>query len=110
MYRYAAACKIADKQLLTDAPLMHSPGKLALSALRSAARALNLEGVLEYVRGVEKQSTEGGGEAAGVFSQSLDAIDELVKVRTRTLFFLPLSFHTTQRNFVFGFKLSTQQN
>lgn len=75
----AAASKIADKQLLTDAPLIHSPGKLALSALRSAARALSLEGVLEYIRGLEKQSTE-GGETASCVSQSLDAIDELVKV------------------------------
>ena len=76
----AAACKIADKQLLTDAPLMHSPGKLALSALRSAGRALRLEGVLQYVRGVV-ESEGGGGETTGGDSllQSLDAIDELVK-------------------------------
>lgn len=82
----AAACKIAEKQLLTDAPLMHSPGKLALSALRSAARTLNVEAVLGYVEGVVKQSTEAG--EAGSISQSLDAIDELVKVR------LPFNFQS----------------
>ena len=58
-----------------------SLGKLALAALRSAARALKLEGVLEYVHSVEKQcqSTEQGEEAAGNFSQSLDIIDGLVE-------------------------------
>jgi len=74
----AVARKIADKQLLTDAPLMHSPGKLALSALRSAARILDLEEVLQYVQGVEKQSIEGGEK--GNISQSLDAINELVQM------------------------------
>ena len=75
----AVASKIADKQMLTDAPLMHSPGKLALAALRSAARTLNLDGVLEYVRGVENQSSIDRGEPANV-SESLDAIDEMVKL------------------------------
>lgn len=80
----AAACKIADMQLLTDAPLLHSPGKLALAALRSAAGTLSLEGVLNYVRGVVKSQSPEGGEVGDV-SQSLDAIDKLVQVRYQNL-------------------------
>jgi cyclin H len=73
------ASKFTDKQMLTDAPLMHSPGKLALSALRSAARALKLDGVLEYVRGVESDSSIDSGDSANL-SQHLDAIDGLVEL------------------------------
>ena len=78
----AAASRIADKQMLTDAPLTHSPGRLALAALRSAERALKLDGVLEYVRGVveNQSSTDGGGEKTAIVSLSLDAIDELVEL------------------------------
>ncbi|KDD74824.1 hypothetical protein H632_c1051p0 [Helicosporidium sp. ATCC 50920] len=69
-----AALAGADVLLLSDAPLLFSPGQIALAALRSGAlrRGLKLDGFLQHVCG---QAGE-GGEKAG----SANALAAVLKV------------------------------
>lgn len=76
----AAAREVTDRQMLTDAPLMHAPGRLALAALRSAARQLGVESVTRYVSraGAGGDGAEGAVADAAAVARSLDEIDEIV--------------------------------
>jgi cyclin H len=67
------ARRTVDKLMLTDAPLMYSPGKIALAAFRAAGRELGIEAVARYVERVKE-----GKEDADV-DRCLDALDEVVR-------------------------------
>jgi cyclin H len=68
------ARRTVDKLMLTDAPLMYSPGKLGLAAFRAAGRELGVDAVARYVESVKE-----GKEDADV-DGTLDALDEIVRV------------------------------
>ena len=62
--------------MLTDAPLMYAPGRLALAALRAAARESGLEGVVRYAERVGR-GDEGEGGGGDDVARSMDAIDAM---------------------------------
>jgi cyclin H len=72
------ARRTVDKLMLTDAPLMYSPGKLGLAAFRAAGRELGVDALARYVESVKegKEDADAGGSLDG----SLDALDEIVRV------------------------------
>ena len=72
----AAAHKITEKQMRTDAPLMFSPGKLALCAFRAAGKERGVAVVAAYVDAVAKNAEEKEGDE---LRKSLDAIDEMTR-------------------------------
>lgn len=73
-----SAYRAADRYLLTDAPLLHTPGQIGLAALRAGLKK-HQEGAFEgYLQRVAGRSD---GDAAAVVTQLsgvLDAIDALV--------------------------------
>jgi cyclin H len=71
-----AARDATSKQMLTDAPLMYAPGRLALAALRAAARESGLEGVVRYAERVGR-GDEGEGGGGDDVARSMDAIDAM---------------------------------
>eukprot|EP00850_Spirogloea_muscicola_P007290 SM000036S13334 [mRNA] locus=s36:602546:605711:- [translate_table: standard] len=50
---------VADKIMLTDAPLMYSPGKLAVAALWSSCRELGMSGIEKYLKSLIGRRKEG---------------------------------------------------
>ena len=68
------ARRTVDKLMLTDAPLMYSPGKLGLAAFRAAGRELGVDTVVRYVESVKE------GKEDADMDGSLNALDEIVRV------------------------------
>ncbi|KAG2316559.1 hypothetical protein Bca52824_019681 [Brassica carinata] len=72
-----AATAEADKVMLTDAPLLFSPGQLALAALRIANGVL---GVIDFDRYLENILSQPNSEhTTSELSKLLDGIESLVK-------------------------------
>lgn len=67
-----AAMSAADALMMSDAPLLHTPGRLALAALRSGFSKLGIK-LQRYVQRVAQRSS-GGGEGGDAPQQQLQQL------------------------------------
>lgn len=73
------ALDIIDALMLTDVPLVHPPGQIALCALRRAAREERADALVEYCESVGDRATTAPTRNGRTLKQILDEIETFVE-------------------------------